>query len=187
MRPEASTMKAGCCSSSLVRVICFVALSCATEVGLPAQAGDPWCRAFQALLAAGRDGFDSVKGRPDPAVSLSWEGSVTFPGLTDCWIDRFQASGNTIYTCASLLMSESLATAGFRDAAAALVKCLPRDWTINREDSAEGRSPSLNAGPDPPELTLTVSRDKEAAGATRPVPGNHYALVIKVFSRPKTR
>ncbi len=53
-------MKAGCSSSSLARVICFVALSCATEVGLSAQAGDPWCRAFQRLLAAGRDGFDSV-------------------------------------------------------------------------------------------------------------------------------
>jgi hypothetical protein len=178
-------MEAGRCSPSLVRIICFVALSCATEVGLSAQADETWCGAFQRVLASGRGGFDSVKGRPDPAVSLSWEGSVTFPGLTDCWIDQFQPSGNTIYTCASLLMSESLATASYSDAAAALVKCLPREWTIYREDSTEGRSPSLNAGPDPPELILAVSRDKEASGATRPVPGDHYALMIKVFSRPK--
>jgi hypothetical protein len=178
-------MKAGRCSSSLVRIICIVVLSCGTEVGLWAQAGDPWCGGFQRLLAAGHDSFNSVKGRPDPTVSLSWEGSVTFPGLTDCWIDQFQQSGNLIYTCASLLTSESLATAAYRDAAAALVQCLPREWTIYRDDSSEDRSPSLNAGPDPPELILNVTRDKEASGATRPVPGDHYALMIKVFSRPK--
>jgi len=172
-------------SSSLARVLCFVALSCVTEVGPSAQAGDPWCGPFQRVQGAARDGFNPVKGRPDPTTSLSWEGSVTFPGLTDCWIDQFQSSGNAIYTCASLLKSESLAIASYEDAAASLTKCFPRDWTINRQDASEGRSPSLNAGPDPPALILTVSRDKEASGATRPVPGDHYALEIKVFSRPK--
>src|ERR1700730_217128 len=111
-------MGAGRYSLSHVWVVCFVALSCATEVSLSAQAGDPWCRAFQRLQTAGSDGFDSVKCRPDPTMSLSWEGSVTFPGLTDCWIDRFQSSGNTIYTCASLLMSESRAFESYKNATA---------------------------------------------------------------------
>jgi hypothetical protein len=165
--------------------MCFVALSCATVGGQSAQAGDPWCSPFQRVQEAARNGFNPVKGRPDPTSSLSWEGSVTFPGLTDCWIDQFQSSGNAIYTCASLLMSESLAIESYEKAAASLTKCFPRDWTIYRQDSSVGRSPSLNAGPDPPALILTVSRDKEASGATRPVPGDHFALEIKIFSRPK--
>ena len=176
---------AGISASSLARVMCFVALSCATVVGQPAQAGDPWCSPFQRVQGAARNGFNPIKGRPDPTSSLSWEGSVTFPGLTDCWIDQFQSSGNAIYTCASLLMSESLAIESYEKAAASLTKCFPREWTINRQEASEGRSPDLNAGPDPPEVILTVSRDKEASGATRPVPGDHYALEIKIFSRPK--
>jgi hypothetical protein len=182
---EAPVMKVTPCSSLFVPVVCLAALLHATEIGLAAQAGDPWCVAFQRLHAASNDGFDSVKGRPDPTMSLSWEGSVTFPGLTDCWLDRYQSSGNTIYTCASLLMPESQAVEIYTQAAASLTKCFPRDWTIYRQDASEDRSPSLNAGPDPPELILAISRDRTASAAGSPVPGNHYALEIKLFSRPK--